>query len=408
MTIKELAKQTTEAMITAGQKPGTAWRTHDTVFTYIIKAHEAADKEIFDRGIVTNYVTGLEKRLEQGKISVSTYRDRLTGVKRITEMHDNGKLIWTAPKLKSKFVLNEYFQTVVDDFLADCPFSAKGLSDAMWVSRKYFSWLILEGHENLAGAGVVEIQRFMVYCSGHMKGSGLYNIQLYMKKLYCFLAERGLSEGNFAGLFKFRVSRESKIFPATPPDDIDAVLSAIDRHTPRGKRDYAIIMLGVVMGLRACDIARLRLTDVDWQKGEINIIQSKTGAPLSLPLTADVGEALKEYILNGRAKVEADEIFLRVRPPYRGFSNGVAIGDLYDDYRRQANLPRKAFDGFGFHSLRRSVGKNLVTAGIPMESAAQIIGTQNINHIKKYIALDSHHLKECALDFSLIGKGAQS
>jgi integrase len=59
-------------------------------------------------------------------------------------------------------------------------------------------------------------------------------------------------------------------------------------------------MLGVVLGLRACDVKALRLTDIDWRRGEICIVQHKTGKPLALPLTTDVGEALKDYILHAR------------------------------------------------------------------------------------------------------------
>lgn len=409
MTIKELARKTTEALVSDGQKPRTAWQTHDTVFADVVKAHKENGKENFDRDVVSAFVTALEERIELGEISISTYRIRLLGVQRLTEMHDHGELSWTAPKLVSRFTLIEYFQKIVDDFTSSGSFSPKGISDSTWVSKKYFAWLMSEGFENLEGVGVTQVQGFLVYCSKHMKGSGFHNVKLYMKKLCSFLAERGLSAENYEGLFKFKVFRETKVFPATPPDDVDAILSVIDRRTETGKRNYAIILLGAVTGLRACDIARLRLPDINWQKGDITIIQAKTGTQLSLPLTVDVGVALSDYILNARPhSAKTDEVFLRVRPPYRGFKNGVAIADVYDGYRKMANLPRNAFDGLGFHSLRRSVGKNLVTSGVPVESAAQIIGSNNLNSMKKYVALDSHHLKECALDFSGIGGSGYS
>lgn len=126
----------------------------------------------------------------------------------------------------------------------------------------------------------------------------------------------------------------------------------------------------------------------------------KTGVPLALPLTTDVGAAIKDYILNGRQKTQCDMVFLRQHAPYKGFANGVAIGDLYDDYLKKAGLPRNAFDGKGFHSLRRGVGKNMITSGVSAHTIAQVFGDRNTNSIKKYISLDSHHLKECALPFS--------
>ena len=63
-------------------------------------------------------------------------------------------------------------------------------------------------------------------------------------------------------------------------------------------------------------------------------------------------------------------------------------------------LQRVAFDGKGFHSLRRAVGKNMITSGVPVTTVAQVLGHNGTSSINKYIALDSVHLKECALDFS--------
>jgi integrase len=144
----------------------------------------------------------------------------------------------------------------------------------------------------------------------------------------------------------------------------------------------------------------MKLTDINWQRGEIKVVQSKTGEPVALPLTRDVGKAVKDYILNGRYKCDSDAVFLREKKPYRGFADAVAIGDIYDDYRRHAGLDREAFDGKGFHSLRRTVGTSLVTADIPVTTAAQILGDRDVRSMKKYIALDEKHLSECSLDFS--------
>ena len=96
-------------------------------------------------------------------------------------------------------------------------------------------------------------------------------------------------------------------------------------------------------------------------------------------------------------------MFLRLHAPYKGFANGVGIGDMFDSYRKKANLPRNAFDGKGFHSLRRAVGRNMVTSGVSINTVAQVLGDRNIDSTKKYISLDSRHLKECALDFSVTG-----
>ena len=85
----------------------------------------------------------------------------------------------------------------------------------------------------------------------------------------------------------------------------------------------------------------------------------------------------------------------------------MVIGDIYDEYRKAAGYERVAFDGKGFHSLRRTVGTNLVTSDIALTDAAQILGKITPQSMKKYIALDVPHLKECALNFTEIDAGVR-
>ena len=93
-------------------------------------------------------------------------------------------------------------------------------------------------------------------------------------------------------------------------DEIKKVLSVVDNTSDIGKRDTAILMLAFNTGLRAIDITRLCLGDIDWLSGEIHIVQSKTKRPLSLPLHASVMNAVADYILEARPKSTSKEIFL--------------------------------------------------------------------------------------------------
>lgn len=400
ISVDELALKTTEAVLALGIGIHTAWNEYSTTFTPVVKLHQKYEKKEFDREVVTAYVQIVEKRMECGEISYAHYKALKRGVERLTEFYDTGKLEWSCPGRVSKFKLNKYFDKIIAEFLSRNDFHHNTRGDIVWVAKKYFAWLIQQGFNNLRNVGVSEIQGFMIYCSQHLKSNSVHNVKLYMKKLYRYLHENGLAKDAYAGLFAFCVSRESRMFPAIPPEEIAMMLELIDRRVPKGKRDYAIILLAVVTGLRAIDIARLKLSDIDWERGEIRIVQSKTGKSLTLPLTKDVGEAIQDYILNGRQATESEEIFLRIHAPYQSFADGTGIGDMYEYYRKRAGLPREAFDGKGFHALRRALGRNMVTSGVPVTTVAQVLGDSNMDSAKKYISLDSEHLKECALNFS--------
>jgi integrase len=400
ISITELGEQTREAQLAMGIRQDTVWHTYLNAIEPIVKRHLERGKNEFDYDIVSTFVREQEKRVKNGEISQYTFQNYRRGANRLTEMHEKGLLENTCPGRPSKFTLNDYYEQTIVGFLEDRNWHKNTRDDVKWTARKFFFWLLQHGFEDFTNVGAKEIQEFIVYCSDTMRISGVHNIKLYMKHLCDYLFRHESLPSNFSGLLSFRVNRETRVLPATPWSEIEAVLKIIDRTRPKGKRDYAMILLASVTGLRAIDIARMKLTDIDWQCGEIKIIQSKTGEPVALPLTRDVGRAIKDYILNGRYQCDSDAVFLREKKPYRGFADAVSIGNIYDDYRRHAKLDREAFDGKGFHSLRRTVGTGLVTADIPVTTAAQILGDRDVQSMKKYIELDEKHLGECSLDFS--------
>ena len=267
--------------------------------------------------------------------------------------------------------------------------------------RQHFTWLMQAGYTDLSEVTGETIRSYLVHCAQRFCGYSLTFTKSCLKKLYACLKEKGRTTDAFEMVFAFHVRVEQKLLPAVSKDEIAIVLSVIDRNTFIGKRDYAIILLGAVTGLRKVDIANLKLTDIDWRKGEIRIRQKKTNTSLSLPLTKDVGEALRDYILNGRLmpvykpeRVE-DKLFLCARGPHKGISSR-GIGGVYTNHRIRAGFKNNN----GFHALRRTIGRDMVVAGVPVETVAQVLGHRDINSAKQYISLDSTHLKECSLDFT--------
>jgi len=99
-------------------------------------------------------------------------------------------------------------------------------------------------------------------------------------------------------------------------DEIEKLLTTIDRSTKTGKRDYAVIMLAVRLGIRAGDIRTLKFGDIHWDKAEICFTQSKTNKPVSLPLDNETGWAVIDYLKHARPKSDYDNIFIRLRAPY--------------------------------------------------------------------------------------------
>jgi integrase len=106
---------------------------------------------------------------------------------------------------------------------------------------------------------------------------------------------------------------------------------------------------------------------------------------------------IKEYILRGRPPSKSEYLFLRAQEPYRRLSSGVPIDFLFKEYQQKAGIERNLFDWKGSHSMRRSMGKNMVQSKVPVETVAQALGHEDLDATQRYIALDTEHLRECAL-----------
>jgi integrase len=184
-----------------------------------------------------------------------------------------------------------------------------------------------------------------------------------------------------------------------PQDDLKLILCSIDRSTSLGKRDYAILLLAASSGLRAGDIASIKLSDIDWRKKEIHVVQGKTQVTLSLPLQKYVGAALADYILNGRPESKSPHIFLRNLAPFQRLKDGVSIACVLRRRMKNAGVSHKLGDGKTMHGIRRMLGTHMTIEGIPVATIAQVLGHQNTDAARSYISLDIEGLRECALGF---------
>ena len=103
-------------------------------------------------------------------------------------------------------------------------------------------------------------------------------------------------------------------------EEIRRIEAAVDRSTPRGKRDYAIVLMTTRLGIRAGDIVTMLLEQLDFQNSRVTIIQNKTKVPLSLPMVPELQRALLDYIENGRNSSSDPHVFLSLHPPYSGLT----------------------------------------------------------------------------------------
>ena len=153
INITELAEQTRDAQIEMGIREDTVWHNYFNTILPIVRFHMERHKEQFDYDVVSEYKREIEKRLTDGKYSISTYRNMQRGVERLTEMYEKGKLEMSCQGRPSKFVLNDYYEKILTDFIQERNWHPNTRDDVMWTAKKFFFWLIQNNHDNLSNVG---------------------------------------------------------------------------------------------------------------------------------------------------------------------------------------------------------------------------------------------------------------
>lgn len=176
------------------------------------------------------------------------------------------------------------------------------------------------------------------------------------------------------------------------PQQIERLLKSCDQNTKVGQRDYTILLLLARLGLRAGEIVKMTLDDINWDVGEL-IIRGKGPRKDKLPIPYDVGEALAAYLQHGRPACPTRCVFIRARAPYQGFSSSVAICNIVQRALLRAKI--KSCHK-GAHLFRHSLATNMLRKGASLTEIGEILRHQLPNTTELYTKVDIVSLRSLA------------
>ena len=210
------------------------------------------------------------------------------------------------------------------------------------------------------------------------------------------------SEGNIttdlsAVVPKIRYGKKTKIPSAYTKGEIEQMINSIDRGNPKGKRDYALILLAARLGLRASDIANLTFSSFKWDKNIIEVMQQKTKEPVVLPLLHDVGEAIIDYIRYSRPKSDEPFVFLKLNAPNDIMRANSIHGVVYTRLK-SAGIKIPQGKRHGPHALRHSLASALLENDVPMPVITEALGHSDTDSTSVYMKIDITKLRECAVE----------
>jgi integrase len=180
-------------------------------------------------------------------------------------------------------------------------------------------------------------------------------------------------------------------------DEVERLINAMDRGSPKGKRDTAMILLAARLGLRASDICGLRFENIRWETNTIFLIQKKTKEKIELPLLVEVGNAIIDYLKYGRPVSELPYIFIRAQQPYDRLEEPT-LHSIVSFYLKRAGISNIDEKKHGPHALRHSLAGFLLEKKTPLPVISEVLGHTNTESTKAYLRIDLESLRQCVLE----------
>lgn len=279
-------------------------------------------------------------------------------------------------------------QTLVEryrDFLA----SERGLEPETVANyvRVVTLFLTVQEGRGLDELTAGDISRFMTSQCRLVSTRQAERLATGLRSLLGFALVEGLISVPLAGAVPSVARWSGAALPrALTSKQVAVLLGSCDRRRARGRRDYAILVLLVRLGLRAAEVSALRLDDIDWRAGEI-IVRGKGRTEERLPLPPDVGTAVAAYLQRGRPRRPEREVFLRAYAPLRGLTPD-GVGEVV-----RAASERAALGSFGSHRLRHTAGTQMLRAGASLPEVAQVLRHRTIATTAIYAKVDHRALR---------------
>jgi site-specific recombinase XerD len=258
--------------------------------------------------------------------------------------------------------------------------------------RRFLSERFGDGPVSLGEIESAEVTHFVVR-QARTSGSAQVTVSA-LRAFLRFLRLRGDLQVDLSAAVPTVARWRLSTLPKAPgQEQVERLLGSCDRSSPMGKRDYAILLLLARLGLRGGEIVGMRLEDLSWPAGELTV-RGKGAHYDRLPIPQDVGEALANYLYEGRPKSSSRRVFLRVRAPHRGFASCVTVSSIVDRALSRAGLDIPCR---GAHQLRHALATKMLRQGASMAQIGQILRHNHPSATEIYAKVDLAALSELAL-----------
>lgn len=251
--------------------------------------------------------------------------------------------------------------------------------------------------ETLARLSVRDVDAYLKQCCNGLRRASIEDYTVCLRDFLRHLHRRAHTALNLSGtVIGPRLYDHEDIPSALRPEEVKRVLEVTrEDHSPIGLRDYAVLMLLATYGLRAAEIVRLRLEDIDWRRDVLHVRHSKTGTHSELPLMREVGEAVLRYLQKARPRSVHREVFLRLYAPHRPFKEGSILNCVTSARLKAAGITPQGRKGP--HAFRHARAVSLLRSGVPLKVIGDVLGHASAEAIGVYLKLATEDLRAVGL-----------
>ena len=234
----------------------------------------------------------------------------------------------------------------------------------------------------------------------HLRKTTLAYDTYVLRKLFDFLYENGYCTVDYSVFVpNVKVNSKGQIPSFYTTDELSTLLKMVDRSSPIGKRNYAILLFAIRYGMRVGDIRTLTLSSFDWANSKFSFTVSKSpDKRMEFDLLPDVATALIDYFQNGRPKTDCKYVFIRHNAPYEEFGKDNNLHSIISKYMNMAEFADFNHRKHGLHSMRHSIAGNMLRNGVPMPTVSEFLGHSSTETTMIYTKISLDQLSICALE----------
>jgi integrase/recombinase XerD len=264
--------------------------------------------------------------------------------------------------------------------------------------REFLKWLGPKAtHKRLAELTAETIEQFFLSYAETIKPSSRQALGTALRTFLRFCLQKGLIQYPLdKAVPTLRTYRLATIPRGLSHEQAQKVLRSVNRNSPVGRRNDAILKLLYTYGVRGAQVRNLQLTDIYWLKNQILFKALKGGKDSLLPLTEEVGKSLLHYLKKARPKCACSHVFITSCAPYHHLDQASTLSGIVRSYIVKAgiDIPSK-----GSHALRHCFATRMVQAGHSLKSVADVLGHRCLSTTFIYTKVDFNALKQVALEW---------